>query len=180
MVFEREAACFLCRFFAMFCHGCGAECASSAKFCHQCGQSLVSVDKLVTVFFHRGYPYDAIVALLERDGVRMHVRTLKRRLKELGLKRKGANFDEALIRDKITQEMEGAGSLSGYRHIWHALRLKHHLHVPRTLVANIMKEIDPEGVEERRSRRLKRRTYVSEGPNFCWHIDGGYNYFIRL
>jgi len=30
-----------------------------------------------------------------------------------------------------------------------------------------MKEIDP-----KRSRRLRRRAYVSYGPNFCWHIDG--------
>jgi len=35
-----------------------------------------------------------------------------------------------------------------------------------------MKDIDPEGVQERRSRRLRRRAYVSYGPNFCWHVDG--------
>ncbi|KAK3754800.1 hypothetical protein QZH41_020103 [Actinostola sp. cb2023] len=34
-----------------------------------------------------------------------------------------------------------------------------------------MKEIDPNGVEERAKRRLRRRNYVSSGPNFCWHID---------
>ena len=62
--------------------------------------------------FYQGYSYNAIVALLERNGVRMHARTLQRRLNELGLKRKGAYFDEILIRDKITQEIEGAGSLS--------------------------------------------------------------------
>ena len=32
--------------------------------------------------------------------------------------------------------------------------------------------IDPEGVERRRRRRLKRRKYVTPGPNFLWHIDG--------
>ena len=41
--------------------------------------------------------------------------------------------------------------------------LRHHVHVPRNLVAKIMKEIDPDGVEERRSRRLKRRTFSSKG-----------------
>ena len=65
--------------------------------CHQCGQQLKlsqvlntaasSVDKeeLLKEYFHRGYPYAAIVSLLEkRHGIRMHVRTLKRKLKELG------------------------------------------------------------------------------------------------
>lgn len=32
--------------------------------------------------------------------------------------------------------------------------------------------IDPEGVERRKMRRLKRRRYVTPGPNFLWHIDG--------
>ena len=72
--------------------------------------------------------------------------------------------------------MHGPGSLAGDRYVWHSLRLKHHVNVPRNLVANIMKEIDPEGVKERRSRRLKRRAYVSEGPDQCWHIDGGRKY----
>ena len=35
-----------------------------------------------------------------------------------------------------------------------------------------MKEIDPLGMEERNSRRLKRRTFVSNGANGSWHIDG--------
>ena len=64
--------------------------------------------------------------------------------------------------------------LSGYRSIWHALRLRHHIHVPRNLVATIMKEIDPVGVEERRSRRLKRRTFSSNKANASWHIDGNF------
>ena len=105
----------------------------------------------------------------------MHVRTLKWKLKELGLKRRGGDFDEDLLRELIKVEMQGAGWLPGYRYLWHALRLKHHVIVQRKLVAAIMKEIDPDGVEERRSRRLKRRVYFSEGPNQLWHIDGWYN-----
>ena len=165
----------------MFCSSCGQDCAPDAKFCHKCGQKLPqyapdgagSVDELIKEYFHRGYPYQAIVDLLEKqDGVRMHVRTLKRKLKDVGLKRKGAIHDEDLVRELIKQEMQGAGSLGGYRYIWHALRLRHHVNVPRSHVASVMKEIDPEGVRERRARRLRRRSYVSNGPNFCWHIDG--------
>ena len=81
-------------------------------------------------------------------------------------------IDNETIRTAIQKDMEGAGKLSGYRSIWHALRLRHHIHVPRNLVAEIMKEIDPVGVEERRARRLKRRTFTSKGANATWHMDG--------
>ena len=66
--------------------------------------------------------------------------------------------------------MDGAGKLSGYRSIWHALRLRHHMHVPRNLVAEIMKEIDPNGVEERKARRLKSRTFQSRGAKATWMV----------
>ena len=35
-----------------------------------------------------------------------------------------------------------------------------------------MKTIDPEVAGRRKAHRLKRRVYVSQGPNFVWHIDG--------
>lgn len=41
--------------------------------------------------------------------------------------------------------MQGAGALAGYRYIWHSLHLKHHINVLQSLVASILKEIDPEG-----------------------------------
>lgn len=37
---------------------------------------------------------------------------------------------------------------------------------------SILKELDPDRVEERRRHRLKRRVYQSAGPNECWHVDG--------
>ena len=56
-------------------------------------------------------------------------------------------IDEEAITQLIRQEIQGAGTLAGYRTIWHALRLKHGVHVPRNLVARIVREIDSEGVE---------------------------------
>ena len=65
------------------------ECPSTANFCYQCGQHLnlsqvsnkaaSSNDKEKLLknlkYFHRGYPYAAIVRLLEKHhGVRIHVR----------------------------------------------------------------------------------------------------------
>ena len=75
------------KFPKMFCSSCGGDCPSTANFCHQYGQQVnlshvtnkaaSSVDKetLLKEYFHRRYPYSAIVSLLEkRRGVRMHVR----------------------------------------------------------------------------------------------------------
>ena len=37
---------------------------------------------------------------------------------------------------------------------------------------NILKDLDPEGNNKRKARHLRRRKYVSEGSNSCWHADG--------
>lgn len=157
----------------MYCSLCGVN-EVPESICNKC-LAEQDVEKIIKHYFHRGYPYEAIVGLLKKkEGLHMCVRTLKRRLKSLGLKRKGnaRTIDDAMVRTAILEEMKGPGSLSGYRSIWHALRLRHHIHIPRKMVAEIMKEVDPVGVEERRSRRLKRRTFTSIGANASWHIDG--------
>jgi hypothetical protein len=46
------------------------------------------------------------------------------------------------------------------------------LKVKRETVQQLIKQIDPEGVAVRTSRKFKRRTYYVPGPNFIWHIDG--------
>jgi hypothetical protein len=126
---------------------------------------------VVSHYFHNGYQNDVILQFLsEYHEIDISLSTLKRRLKDYGLKRN--NTDEERLRTIINNELKGSGSSLGYRAMWHSLRLEYKLHVPRRLVAKIMKELDPDGVEQRRRRRLSRRKYVSYGPNFCWHVDG--------
>lgn len=36
----------------------------------------------------------------------------------------------------------------------------------------MLKELDPEGIQLRKAHRLKRRSYVNQGPNDSWHMDG--------
>ena len=162
----------------MFCSSCGVICEPDSNFCHACGcrvaeDAINNIDEVITDYFYRGFQYSAIIGLLKKHHrVDIHVRTLKRKLKELGLKRREANYNEETVRQCIEQEMQEAGSLAGYRYIWHALRLRHQLNVPRRIVSTVMKEIDPDGVRARKARRLTRRNYVSLGPNFTWHIDG--------
>ncbi|XP_046855923.1 uncharacterized protein LOC124449024 [Xenia sp. Carnegie-2017] len=102
----------------------------------------------------------------------MTVRTLKRRLKSYHLSRRNENISEDNVRTLLRQEMQAAGgSLAGYRKMWHILRIQHHVHVPRKLVATILRQLDPEASIRRRRKRLQRQ-YISQGPNQCWHIDG--------
>ena len=88
------------KFPKMFCSSRGRESPSTANFCHQCDQQLnlsqdsnkaassVDKEKLPKEYFHWGYPYAAIVSLLEkRHGVRMHLGMLKRKLKSRPVRR---------------------------------------------------------------------------------------------
>ena len=42
----------------------------------------------------------------------------------------------------------------------------------RITVMKILRELDPEGVESRKRKRLRPRKYHAKGPNFVCHIDG--------
>ena len=103
----------------------------------------------------------------------MSMSTLNRRLDSYGLRRRNpSQIDEIEVKGIIEKELEGPSSLSGYRAMWHTLRLKYGLCLPRAKVETLLKELDSAGVEERRRHRLKRRIYASSGPNQIWHVDG--------
>ena len=61
------------------------------------------------------------------------------------------------------------------------------LQVPRESVRILVKELDPEGVNLRRSRTLRRRTYHSPGSNspaargrYTYHIEGQFHFGFIL
>ena len=47
-----------------------------------------------------------------------------------------------------------------------------YIQVPRHVVAELMREMDPEECEQRKAKSLKRRSYFSFGPNYTWYVDG--------
>ena len=47
----------------------------------------------------------------------------------------------------------------------------HAIVVPRDTVYDLLKLLDPAGISIRKRKRLRRREYVSKGPNYVWHID---------
>ena len=61
--------------------------------------------------------------------------------------------------------------LIGYRKIWKIIQGKG-VPVKRQTVMEILQELDPEGVQARKKKRLRRRIYSVPGPDHLWHIDG--------
>ena len=80
------------------------------------------------------------------------------------MKRK-INIDKDLVWNVIRSEMQGPGQLASYRKMWHILRLKHHVHAPRRLVAHVLYELDPNASKAWMRNNLHHRIYHSHGPN---------------
>ena len=129
-------------------------------------------EDIIRYYFFRGFSYEEIRRFLQKDhATEISISTLKRRIKSYGLRRKQVEYDIAQVREAIIGIVNGHGSLYGYRSVWHALRLKG-IQVPRVVVQEFLREIDPEGTEQRRAHRLKKREYRNPGPNHTWHCDG--------
>ena len=106
--------------------------------------------------------------------IEMSLSTLKRRIKTYNLRRHLPDYDVDDLRAAIQSIVDGPGCLQGYRSIWHTLQLRG-MRVPRIAVQEILREIDPEGSEDRKAHRLKKRKYINPGPNYAWHCDGNYD-----
>ncbi|PIK48035.1 hypothetical protein BSL78_15097 [Apostichopus japonicus] len=76
-----------------------------------------------------------------------------------------------VVVDFLERELAGSGQLHGYRWMHHRCQ-QHGLNVNRETIRILLSILDPDGVDQRRRRRLVRRRYVTRGPNFVWHIDG--------
>jgi hypothetical protein len=141
-----------------------------------CGVKIpkTDIESLLINYFKKGFFYKEILDfLLERHDVKMSMRTLKSKLKILNLRRaKQSNGQYTKAYDAVSDEINSSSSSVGYRTMWHSLSYKYGIRVPRDFVMCTMRELDPDGVVQRKSRCLKRRSYRSRGPNFLWHCDG--------
>ena len=112
-------------------------------------------ESIISYYFTRGYTYEVITEFLAKfHGITMCVRTLKNRLRQLNLRRRLPSFDMEVVREQIMNELSGPGCQGRYRSMWHTLRLKD-IQVPRHVVAKLMREMDPEGCEQRRPKALR-------------------------
>ena len=130
-------------------------------------------DTIIEHYFKLGLQYTEILAFLNSlHGVQLSLRHLKRILRAKGLRRRNDNATVEEVFATIQQQLEGSGSCLGYRQMHQKLRLEYGLNTNRETVRIVLKHLDPEGVEQRSRRRLRRRQYFAKGPNFIWHIDG--------
>ena len=128
-------------------------------------------EEAIRHYFSMNYNYATILNFLERHhGIRISKRTLLNCLKEYGLCRRGRTIDEQIVREYIIRELDGSGSLLGYRSMWRRLHSKYRINVPRSTVQVLLAELDPEGTQQRKAPA--RRQYSNPGPNYCWHADG--------
>lgn len=124
-------------------------------------------------YFQEGHTYGVILdMLLTHHNIKMSLRSLKIHLKDAGLFRRKNYSQLSDVRNAIRAELRGPGSLFGYRMMWLALQHKHKLSVKRDDVMRLLKELNPQGTDQRSRRRFIRRTYHSMGPNYLWHVDG--------
>ena len=106
-------------------------------------------DNLLRYYFYRGFKHLEIIHFLSKyHDITVSHSTLKRRLRVLGLKRRRPEYDIAEVRNAVRRLLDGPDSCRGYRSIWHTLQLNG-LQVPRIVVQQVMKELDPEGARER-------------------------------
>ena len=126
---------------------------------------------LIEKYFKLGYQYSEILAFLSAlHGIQLSLRQLKRILRTKRLRRRKDHASVEIVADTIQQELEGTGSCLGYRQMHQKLRIEHGIETQRETVRIILKQLDPEGVQQRCGRKLRRREYYARGPNFIWHI----------
>lgn len=115
---------------------------------------------LLESLFYKGYEYQEILQILRtQHGIELSLSTLKRKLKDYNLSRNKVEFDRIELREIIVQIMYGPGCFHGYRSIWHTLQRKG-MRVSRSAVKEIVQELDPEGVKERKAHRMCRMEYI--------------------
>ena len=127
---------------------------------------------MIEEYFHLGFIYKGITdCFFLHNEILLSLRQLKRILakKNLG-RRRFSNLNE--IADAMEEELQGSGSIEGYRSMWQRLVIDHKFSDSKEFVRNASRIMDPEGVQRRSRHRLQRRQYHAKGPNFIWHLDG--------
>ena len=84
-------------------------------------------ERLYTVLFQKRFQVSILVQLDIHHKIKVSLRTLKRRLKVLGLNKSHATASAAVIKQIIEREIEGPSMLRGYRSMWNKLRTTYNI-----------------------------------------------------
>ena len=99
------------------CEGCTATVTLKSKFCATCGAKRDEETQVLKYYFNEGYKYEVILCFLHKyHKIEMSLRTLKERLKSLGLRRRTLlDSNNQDVRARIQEELDGPGCLSGVK-----------------------------------------------------------------
>ncbi|KAI9319540.1 hypothetical protein BDR26DRAFT_884821 [Obelidium mucronatum] len=119
--------------------------------------------------FWRGFHYNDIRRRLRKDGFVMLDKTLRRYLRQQNWNRhkRSPEEQEAIERiaiEKIRWYRETNGPSAGYRTLTHWLHVDQQVPIARDRVLQLLKEIEPGLIQDRKRRRLKRLNYTGKGP----------------
>ena len=109
--------------------------------------------------------------LSNQHGIDISLTQLHRLLRQQNLYRRYHKDTVNVVLEAIKAGIDGPSTNLGYRSIHQKLR-HNSVKTDRETVRPCLKTKDPESVKRRKAHKLKRRVYVSQGPNFMWQIDG--------
>lgn len=134
---------------------------------------MVSRAELIDKYFHEGYKYKEICEILAKNNHKISLGNLKVLIKGMRLKSKFVEEDINEISLAIITELEGSGRCLGYKSMWQRVRYHYGLEAQRATVLELMRVMDPEGIEIRSRYRLKRREYINhlDPCFFCIWMD---------
>jgi hypothetical protein len=138
-----------------------------------CASAHSERDNLIRHYFHLEYSYAEIVAVLWfTHEISISVRHLKRLLRAWNLNRRISWSPLEDVFKAVKEELRGSGIQLGYKFLWHRLKIKYGLKVKRSVVLQMLRLLNSEGLARRKARRFQRRSFYCPGPNFVWHFDG--------
>lgn len=109
----------------------------------------MSREEITLKYFDQGYKYKEIQQILAKHNYCISEGHLQVPIKNLGLKRKFLTEDIDQITLAIFQDLEENGQCLGYRSLWQRLKLQYGLEVYRETVLDLLRILDPDGIEER-------------------------------
>jgi len=120
----------------------------------------MSSSDLIENYFRMCFTYKEIITNLSfKHDIEISLHTFKRRLKELGLSRRIEYTSINVVRHYLEACVQGSNQLYDYKWM-HRKCISNGFVVRQETVRCILKIIDPEGVEIRSRKRLRRRQYL--------------------
>ena len=130
------------------------------------------MDSIIKDYFRRRYTNAEILARLSQEhNINISKRTQERALQRNPLWRRRNKADIGEVADFIHRQLQSSGQQHGYRWMQQKCWMAGII-TDRETVRLLLRQMDGGGVDLRARHRLRRRVYVSRGPNYVWHIDG--------